>query len=101
MGIQMAGKEINQKRKKHMKSRVFVPDDAGIEFAEDVINIFRALCGRQTLTNIFDGRPHCPEHHQNACPSYTGLYAIPNTSWSIDDQFVGRLQPYNHALTMP
>ena len=35
----MAGKEISQKRKKHMKSRVFVPDDAGIEFAEGVISI--------------------------------------------------------------
>lgn len=29
----MAGSEINQKRKKHMKSRVVVPDEAGKWFA--------------------------------------------------------------------
>jgi len=30
-GIQIAGSEITQKRKKHIKSRVVVPEDAGIE----------------------------------------------------------------------
>jgi len=29
IGNQMAGSEINQKRKKHMKSLVVVPDDSG------------------------------------------------------------------------
>jgi len=29
IGNQMAGREINQKRKKHMKSLVVVPEDAG------------------------------------------------------------------------
>jgi hypothetical protein len=29
IGNQIAGREINQKRKKHMKSLVVVPDDAG------------------------------------------------------------------------
>lgn len=33
MGNQIAGNEMSQKRKKHMKSRVVVPDDSGIEFA--------------------------------------------------------------------
>jgi hypothetical protein len=37
IGNQIAGSEINQKRKKHMKSRVFVPEDSGIEFAENSI----------------------------------------------------------------
>ena len=32
-GNQMSGSEMSQKRKKHRKSRVFVPEDAGIEFA--------------------------------------------------------------------
>ena len=30
----MAGREINQKRKKHRKSRVVVPEDEGRWFAE-------------------------------------------------------------------
>jgi hypothetical protein len=30
----MAGRDTSQKRKKHIKSLVLVPDDAGIEFAE-------------------------------------------------------------------
>ncbi len=29
----MAGREISQKRKKHIKSLVLVPDDAGMVFA--------------------------------------------------------------------
>jgi hypothetical protein len=29
IGNQMAGREINQNRKKHMKSLVVVPEDAG------------------------------------------------------------------------
>jgi hypothetical protein len=29
----MTGSEMSQKRKKHKKSRVFVPEDTGIEFA--------------------------------------------------------------------
>lgn len=29
----MAGSETSQKRKKHIKSRVFVPEDAGIELS--------------------------------------------------------------------
>ena len=33
IGNQMAGSEMSQKRKKHIKSLVFVPEDAGIEFA--------------------------------------------------------------------
>ncbi len=33
MGNQMAGSEMSQKRKKHIKSRVFVPDDSGMELA--------------------------------------------------------------------
>ena len=33
MGNQIAGREMSQKRKKHMKSRVLVPDDSGMEFA--------------------------------------------------------------------
>jgi hypothetical protein len=32
MGNQMAGREISQKRKKHIKSLVLVPDEAGIVF---------------------------------------------------------------------
>lgn len=32
-GIQIAGSEMSQKMKKHIKSRVFVPDDAGRWFA--------------------------------------------------------------------
>ena len=47
MGIQMAGKEISQKRKKHMKSRVFVPDDAGIEFAEGMVGIAITTYGQR------------------------------------------------------
>lgn len=35
IGNQMAGSEISQKRKKHMKSFVSVPDDAGRWFAGD------------------------------------------------------------------
>lgn len=35
----MAGSEINQKRKKHMKSRVVVPDEAGKWFAVYFTNI--------------------------------------------------------------
>ena len=34
MGNQIAGRDISQKRKKHIKSRVVVPDDAGRWFAE-------------------------------------------------------------------
>ena len=34
MGNQIAGRDITQKRKKHIKSRVFVPEDAGKWFAE-------------------------------------------------------------------
>lgn len=33
MGNQMAGREISQKRKKHMKSRVDIPADSGKLFA--------------------------------------------------------------------
>ena len=29
MGNHIAGREMSQKRKKHMKSRVVVPDDSG------------------------------------------------------------------------
>lgn len=29
----MAGREMSQNRKKHMKSRVFVPEEAGMELA--------------------------------------------------------------------
>lgn len=34
MGYQMAGRDINQKRKKHIKSLVVVPDDSGRWFAD-------------------------------------------------------------------
>jgi len=32
----MTGNEMSQKRKKHKKSRVFVPEDSGIEFAAQI-----------------------------------------------------------------
>lgn len=32
-GNHIKGSEMSQKRKKHIKSRVLVPEDAGIEFA--------------------------------------------------------------------
>ena len=36
MGNQIAGREMSQNRKKHIKSRVVVPDEAGRWFAEGV-----------------------------------------------------------------
>lgn len=61
MGIQIAGREINQKRKKHIKSRVFVPDDAGIEFAEGAVSMAIDLSHfLKLLTNVFYARPHGP-----------------------------------------
>jgi hypothetical protein len=37
IGNQITGSEMSQKRKKHRKSWVFVPDDAGIEFGRSLI----------------------------------------------------------------
>jgi len=34
MGNQIAGSDMNQNKKKHMKSRVFVPEEAANELAE-------------------------------------------------------------------
>lgn len=53
MGIQMAGSDMSQKRKKHMKSRVFVPDEAGIELADGLVSPMLDGFARRT----YEGSP--------------------------------------------
>ena len=58
----MAGSDISQKRKKHMKSLVFVPEEAGMLFADEQSK--RCFTRNQIdLTNVVDTGPHSPEHN--------------------------------------
>ena len=68
----MAGSDISQKRKKHMKSLVFIPEEAGMLFADE-----QGKCrfpGNQVdLTDVVDTGPHSPEHDQDTTTTDAGL----------------------------
>jgi hypothetical protein len=68
---------MSQKRKKHRKSWVFVPDDAGIEFAiaQPQLDINRKR-GMQR-TEIVDAGPHRSEHYKYTGTSDASLNTIP------------------------
>lgn len=66
MGNQMAGSDMSQKRKKHIKSRVVVPEDAGRWFAVQYPWLGHEWSSNATLTDIVDTRPHSSQHNQYA-----------------------------------
>lgn len=75
----MAGSEISQKRKKHIKSRVFVPEDSGIELAGPKFKQVKGGTHIIALTDVLNTGPHGPQHNKHAASAYTCLNTIPNT----------------------
>lgn len=82
----MAGREISQKRKKHIKSLVLVPDDAGMVFAiSSAISLWRCVLRPrvQEPTDIVQAWPYRPQHDLHAVSADAGLDTIPNTTNAI------------------
>jgi hypothetical protein len=81
MGNQIAGREINQNRKKHKKSLVVVPDEAGRWFAAKRRLAMESKGAKRDLelTKVVDAGPHCAQHHEHAIATYACLNAIPDT----------------------
>lgn len=75
----MAGREMSQNRKKHMKSRVFVPDDSGIELARRDVKHRQEVRGcNEVFTDVVNTWPHSSKHDQNTSATDARLNPIPN-----------------------
>ena len=100
IGNQMAGREMSQNKKKHMKSRVVVPDDAGIWFATALLTTMK--CWRHVvsrLTDVINTGPHRAKHNFDAVSTNTSLNAVPH---AVDEELVARRVTFNQRPhTMP
>ena len=68
MGNQIAGRDISQKRKKHIKSRVVVPLDVGRWLAAVLVSWSTAEANLVAggRTDVVDAGPDCAQHNQHA-----------------------------------
>ena len=95
----MAGREMSQNKKKHIQSRVVVPDDSGKRFATAVSTTrrsWRHIMSR--LTNIINTGPHRAKHDLHAVSTNTSLNAVPHT---VDEELVERQMSIKVPHTMP
>jgi hypothetical protein len=80
----MAGSEMSQNKKKHTKSRVFVPEDAGRLFAVSIeLANETDMAGGVRRTNILNTRPHRSQHNFHALSTNPCLHTVPDTSRRI------------------